>query len=135
MLDKGSLALHSKGKAGMMKKSILKLSLLERSSNSPSSMDSKETQMAKVEAGLEEHRLQKRLRIINVTKVRAEYQCFLQSSQSKGSSLMTNTPTPPTTPKPTGKEPKREWESSMIRWKMQLRNWMTWWQHDQDFTI
>ena len=91
--------------------------------------------MAKVEAGLEEHRLQKRLRIINVTKVRAEYQCFLQSSQSEGFSLMTKTPTPPTTPKPTGKEPKREWESSMTLWKMQLRNWMTWWQHDQEFTI
>ena len=98
-------------------------------------MDSKEMEEAKLEAWWQEHRLRKRLSIINVIKSREEYECLEQSRQSERRSLIAVTPTPPTTPKPTGKEARRQWGRDLILWKAQLRKWMAWWKREEEFQI
>ena len=104
----------------------------------PSNMARKEQEDALVRAGLEEHRLQKRLRIINITKLRPEYQSVVELNAGLQYTLPADGQHPPETPKPSG-QPKREWEKEMAIWKRDLRSWSQWCREnrvpDQSFCI
>ena len=94
---------------------------------SHSRMTRNKIEQARVQAGLEEHRLQKRLRILNVTKAREDYGYLLQARAGKEYTMPKPARTPPSTPTSSIQDSKRDWERTFIAWKHALKCWAEWW--------